>query len=686
MGLYYLRPNSIVSNTGGWSGTFTDIDDEVPFVSPDANVMAKSTVGVSASAFTAGASPMRAALAIARITFHWQLSCGSGNVVWGGNFGGFGIGFPGLSFSGTNVGSASATVNPGTGKPFTVAELDAANFSCQVEDPTGGSAQNAHVHYFYVLVEFTPSPVADPVRKRATRSLRQSARPSQAVEISVPIQAGNVRMLGVLPVSHPDFPSSDGQGAGIEIHQRRPSIVLARRYDPAGYLFRMTALDMVPGAGFHSLYRSLRSKSPAAATLAGVARSDGGLSDQMLRNSRAWVKTVDGRIVGLGTDEFKTEKRGTLFEPALDNHLLRSSFVSGVTGLTAIGAAGQSTADTTDLLFAASETANSLKIARNATAEDQGRSWPATAAWSTNQKGVLSIDYKNDSGVAVYARLQRSSDGFYLNAAGAFVSGVQNIALPVKTTRSPENRYRSPVFDVGSGTPTLTLSIVHLSADASGTTSHVYHVQLDKGTWASSRKVNDASIVASANDLYTIKATRAPLGIPNERGTIFALVCADWNSADETGNHRILDLRFNNMASNREVVRYQNGQWLAGRQIPTGGDAIASLSGSVTRGTFYVVARRHVSDRGELGLARGTVSIFVNGVRGTDAATTPSAAGAQYSPVVSFPADLIVGASSQGGGQQEWGGSIAELLATPLVLDDDQIADFSARLLATAAG
>ena len=226
-------------------------------------------------------------------------------------------------------------------------------------------------------------------------------------------------------------------------------------------------------------------------------------------------------------------------------------------------------------------------------------------------------------------------------------------------------RWLSKVIDVGAGTPTLTPSIVHRTADASGTISHAYHLQIELGRSATSRIITQAAAVTRDEDSLKIENFTGKLVYDPARLTGYVEVIPNFNSADLAAG-QVLDIvqAFKDV-NNYDWLYYDQfyGSFMF-KRIVGGVSYFAVKVQALTRGTAYRLGFRATGADAEEDLAAFTISIFVDGVKGTDAVP-----GATWTPGASEY--LYIG----GAGVSGWDGLIRQLVIRPFVFSDDEMLD-----------
>jgi hypothetical protein len=95
-----------------------------------------------------------------------------------------------------------------------------------------------------------------------------------------------------------------------------------------------------------------------------------------------------------------------------------------------------------------------------------------------------------------------------------------------------------------------------------------------------------------------------------------------------------------------------------------GSTVTATKTATVTRGTKYAIACRWTGVEGELDLAAYTVSVFVDGVKGTDATSA--------APTFTSPETFFRG--SDGSLARQANGVMGEIRVFPQALTDEEMA------------
>jgi hypothetical protein len=143
-------------------------------------------------------------------------------------------------------------------------------------------------------------------------------------------------------------------------------------------------------------------------------------------------------------------------------------------------------------------------------------------------------------------------------------------------------------------------------------------------------------------------------------------VTPDWSSADlaSTEDQYIYWMETNGGADH-DALYYDAsaGAWVFERKVGAS-TYTASKTASVTRGTTYAIASRWTGVEAELGLTAYTVSVFVDGVKGTDATSA--------APTFTSPEVLYRGSDSSFA--KHINAAVREVRILPYAPTDEEIA------------
>jgi hypothetical protein len=455
-------------------------------------------------------------------------------------------------------------------------------------------------------------------RQAASRRLRGRRLPSGVIEANVPsLRYLDYELGSLLSLSHPDLPSTDGRGADVKAWQRWPVVLVGRetQEQQGNEVLRLRDLrDYL--VTFWEPGKTDRNPGDYSDGLAGLT-SGGGRT--WYRSSSAWVRTPATTVTKVLAYADKLDVDGLLLERAGTNELIQSAFKNGTfTGWTGSGS-GTIVADTEELLFdpATSGVAQSAKFtAGNPITTELKLVSTATATIAASTVCRLAIWHDDDSGAALSYYLQRGFDSkYWRDSDQTWQASKTWNALPVTASRA---RHSSKQIDVGGSGTTLTLAVGVPTTGTVGQINHLYHVQLEKQKWPSSAIVSEGTTYTRTADQLLIQMAAGTEEWPPERGTFRAKVQPAWSAADVAENHTVAYAQHD--ASNYDWLYYDgvNMRWVFERKA--GGTTYrATKSASPVAGTVYTLAARWTSSLGEFGFPTYTISVFVDGTKGTDA-------------------------------------------------------------------
>jgi hypothetical protein len=568
-------------------------------------------------------------------------------------------------------------VNPATSALFTKAQLDDIQVIIRTQD-TSGAVDSVRLTQTYLEVTYQPIPAGiSPARQIGAHRLRMYRRPLEEMPIDVPLAMLDLELGDDLSVTHPAGPNDAGDGWGAtnwkrRLHQLREESIdlnaMTVTYRTRGRRqFLCTDWDTAVTA---------RSSSQVED---GVARLTVGGTVTHTRASNAWVDDPGSRLITLkAVNEKPYSYAGTtgygalLMESSATNYLVHSSAAAGATAVAALtvglgsGTFAEESAPT-QALFSADVSDYAYKFtAGSPHAADKRVTWPATASINANTDVRFSIDYMDTGTVAgdrLTYRIQRASDSNYWNdSTGAWGVGAVDNPLTLAATRT---RAWSKVIDVGGSNTTLTVTLATLSGGTAARVDRVYHVQLENLAWVTSHIVTGASTYTRALQTYTVTNTSGKRPLNSTGGTWMCRIVPHYTAADAlaTGTDLyFLDLTYD--ASNWFRIYYDVSAGNLLFEIRAAGTTTtATKAWSPTRGTTYKLAGRWTSSAGELDLTARTHSIFIDGVKGTDATRAAD-------PTVST-SDLYRWGNSSGAAAN---GYVSRWLLTQAVYSDAEIA------------
>jgi hypothetical protein len=467
-------------------------------------------------------------------------------------------------------------------------------------------------------------------RDVGSRYLAINSEPPIKIAAKVTPEVMSTPVLSNVAISHRALPSWDGKGVGYERWQRTTARILESQIGG----------DLTCTLGLRDTRRTSRILRcrlvPRTTGLKGdgIAIAAKSAVAAFFRDSNAWIADPgDGRYVSITPEQIKWARGGLLIEGAAKNNLLRSSFKSGLTGLTQTLGSGAIALDTTaPLAFDLVETPNGCKLTAG-TPTATTLAWPATASIAANTKVRFWCHYRSLDNTTLGWKLQRGVDSWYWNNAGnTWQSGTVTNTFAGGADQSEILRPGSRIFSVGTGATTLTLTMVE-GPSASSSRHILYHLELNDDAQAAtllcagSPIMTDTAVYTRAVDQFVFNGVSNVYGVfPTDpdhfHTTIRTIVVPEWDSADIASNAPTIWWATGSTGNGPSLV-HDGTSWKVYADT-AGGTPAVSLAGSVVAGQVYDITVRFTSHLdGELGLPADTVTLFVNGVSASGTYTHP---------------------------------------------------------------
>ncbi len=616
-------------------------------------------------------------------------------------------------FGGVDVDQARVSLNAATGREtseleFEVTFLRPGGGQWLIDDINNLNAGISDINWttnpprlleLWVEVTYaeTPSQLPAP-REVASRILRQNRTQRDTMTGKVPPEFLDLELLTDFGVVHADASAEGGAGYQLEKWKRGlfrlESIEVDMNAEIGdGLIYTISGTDLREYAV--NLWDDGRALS-AGPLQDGAALLDGGQARTFTRGSPAYVNDPsDARVVGVQYDLEAIARRGIyigrLLEGASKNYLHYSSFADGGgAGTLPVGAIGYNGSaidfvEYTDWSQTELFDPNVSRYYVRFTGWTSGSPasdhlmvrWEASDIVPAGTDLYLSIDRRHLGGSSGHAELvvalQRSFDSLYYQWDGTWGAAVA-LSTVAPTSAAVVNRYSSfGVIPSGANDSTFVLRIGFEKTLPNNKVAYLYHVQLEENPWASSRIVTGAAGVTRSAALLSYENPQANRIWSADRGGFSCKVLPDWSEpVIGAGAFKTLAFCYHN-ANNYALIAWDKdgAQWIF--QVVVGGvsaQAFKSTSGTpVSNAVPTAIAARWTSSVGELGLTAYTLSIFVDGVKGTDAV----AAG----PMVELDASDGVGAGLYLGSKNGiyfLDGIVWDVEIVPFVQTDDEIA------------
>jgi hypothetical protein len=558
--------------------------------------------------------------------------------------------------------------NPATGLPWSQADLTALIVG---HEQKLNATETARLTQLHVAVDYVAgaalSPAALEVGSRILRFLR---RDLILPEIAGPLTWADAELLEDLAYSNVAYPDVRGAGKGSQLWERALLRALSLTIDLDRLTCSRKTFDLL-GYLCH-FWDSGASEAAASAAAPSAARLNVGVLRFFERGSKAWVENAAAAVQGgaqlieVGADVEKIELAGNLIEPAAQNDLLYSAFSAGAfTGWTIDG---NVVPDTGDLLWHPTVSLQSARFARVGTANC--RLHQTTAAYSGGEHLTFSGWHKDHTGTGLGWSAQRSTDGFFWNDTteswqAAFVMNT----FPIVSV--PERHHSRPiVLSAGAQTVTVVL-FAELAADQE---NQVYAVQLEEGRYPTSQIFTAAAVAPRQADVLRIQNDAGITSWFYDQGTAGVTWTPEMDSDPTIVEDSVLlntsrpegeggeDLWWD-----RVFYRPSTGLMCFERRIDEV-SYLATKAVTLVRGQPVRVVARATGWAGELGLPPNTLSIFVDGVKGTDAEAPAQAPNGPW---------LDIGSADEFGTMKFFaGGHLRDINIIPQVLPDEAIPDW----------
>lgn len=542
-------------------------------------------------------------------------------------------------------------------------------------------------------------------RSRASRRLWEFRRPPNLATLhTVSLDVIDVELLKDVTAIHPLGIRPGGAGWGEETYERGELRVMQRDLSVDEMALSLVCRDLrhhrvtlalgclsVPGGnvergdGLLVVAGDLRVASIAATK----SWLTGGANQVVESRSSSERLLLAADAVGGGEGPYAYND-GMLLESEVTNLLLRSSFISGTTGLTLTGSgtSGRLISATTpaEPYFDASVTPNQLSFNGGTVAAALYATWPVVAI-AANQKFCLAVWFDDDAVNALQYQLQRSTDNWYWdNVGGAWGAGAtwnfwDNAFQALQKTISYHVWGRkTDLIDFGGSAGNLTVRIGEESC-VTGVIKNLYHVQLQsESAVVTTPVVTNTSTVRRAMSALAITPA-VGVGTPTDdignsvfvsedSYTILAEFVPLWEPAYVTAGSVKTLLNQEIAAGNLRVWIYWDkatASWV----FSTSTSPVSATHNPAINIRAKLACR--MADPADGGAAVWSKSIFLNGVL---AASVVAAAGANdnYGPRVCYVGrrynDEAAGTSIHGGIDS----IIRRLVVVPYAMTDAEIA------------
>ena len=515
---------------------------------------------------------------------------------------------------------------PGGGS-WTDDDFRDASFEFGIKHKSNGGANECTS--LWLEVKYVPEEeYIEALREVFSRKLRRSRFPEDTYSLPVPIEFLALELLDDLNISHDSLPRAATLLQNLAVDQlvKDWQRMYALHIKQTVNLNDMSMVVDFSNAEPHICYFWCTEKLPFAVSDKedGLAIMDVGSLWTFTRDSVAWLEQSDGRVVPVSSNLEKRNHIGYLSEDGNTDLILNSNFQDGYASIwtQTLGGTGTIANDTTVLIFPVSVTPQSCKITKGTgdTYQTQG----SLSVLAGDGYRTLAIYYITESGsIPLGWRLQRASDSWYWNdSTPGWQSGsvFNQFAGSATWTRG----FSAPI--VADATTTWTLDF-GCTTGLEGDGVWVGQVDLVLGRYICSPLITDNSgTFTSQNDTrkgVLTDASPVRQQYPARRVTGRLTLTAE-NAASRMGTNDKLILiygQIDNTGNNYDYVYYEkpagNARIVYERKLSGQSAVLATKEFDLARGTAYEIGWR-ATYQGELNLSNYTLSVFVDGVKGTD--------------------------------------------------------------------
>lgn len=616
-----------------------------------------------------------------------------------------------------------------------VAEGQAGN---GVPPTTGGSSASLDAALIDVEVEGTPADlVIDPLRQVISRHLRLRRRPRRApVKLPAAGRLLNAAAGDTAYVDDPRWPAGSGSGAGAVDWDARPVFITRRSESPLLHTGELEGEDL--REVYADFWSPLHTDLAADDQWTGIAWVDRGGGKTVARAQGGWIlRPNDFLLRDAASGKWRITPWGLMICGGTASglgassgettwHLLNSTFSQGTggegtslpnadtTGATSwtVGKSGTATvvvkADSSFLLDV-SGYRRAIRITNGAPyASNLGNLTQAVAGFTTTQRVRVGIKFRMVSGNPANLRflLRRTTAPTDWNestqawAAAAVRNTLASGGAGKASFRLVGDHYEYWTSDItvgGAGAQTLTVEVGSIAQDnAAADIFAVSLISTGAATGAQAPVIRreflatQGTALTQAFDEVTLDNQADYRVYQEARGTLTAMAVPLWDHEDLPDGARKYLIGAKNTAGpvffDVDTIHYHRidattGEWVFDRTVNAGASSavfpVSSSSGTLPRYlTAVKLSARRTSSAGDLGLTALTLSLFVNGVKGTDAVGLAS---------ILNPALVALGRGVKTSGatdtcEKSFDGILAHLEIVPFCLTDAEIARRHAQL------
>ena len=524
-------------------------------------------------------------------------------------------------------------------------DLRDASFEWGIEHKFNGESNNCTS--LYVVVGYIPSDVfISGFREIFSRKLRRSRTPEETYTAAVPLEFLATEILDTLSISHEALPRAATMLENIEAHQlmedwtRQYALCVGQRVN----LNDLTmAIDWENQEPTHAAIWSTDVLPGAVAdTLDGLAQFDMGSLHAFARAQVAHIQQKDERIATVEAGLPKMNHLGYLADESRTNLVKNSNFQDGFDSIYTQTLNSGTIENDTSVLFFSNEVSFPqschIVMGTDVTYQTQG----SMSVTSTDEFRTVAIYHKDGAGAQVMSwRLQRASDSYYwddTDEAWEVASVWNTLSNSTEITRDVSN----PIICDVSTTWTLDFGV---ATGLQNDEVWVGQVDCTEGPYVVAPIITDdsATVTMPEDDRTIVLDATGDAAVrqqwPAARGTVrMTLEIENATARMQDGDY--LTLMYGQVGSSGNdfdamVLRKEaatNPQLLFGRKRNGVAAVIAVKEVDLDRGDVVEVAARWTG-AGELELEDYTLSVFVDGVKGTDTTSASHSTTEKYTEI-----------------------------------------------------
>lgn len=492
-------------------------------------------------------------------------------------------------------------------------------------------------------VDLIPDKI-DSARNTGSRRLRLLRKPVPFLEVGLPPQFADVRILGDMTVNHNAIPRI-AETLGFERWDKSLFRAFKKRIGHATDIVTITGLDMREFMSTLWVTGQTRTRGQSAD---GMAVLTPGVNLQFIRATNDYQVAPAGDLLQeLNGDEPPTGLDGILIQNSATNLLSNSAFSEGAPNVFTewdqlIGAGGAVAENLEAPLFeddVAGNAPRSIELTTPTTPSDGTILQQETLIERGDSGSPLDVNYvvsvwhKDNDDTPLSVAVQVFDHGFatenfnWLDGDWASTGGVRWFDLPLRSVPTYDRCQGSlqNMHDIPGSVDPVSFRIMIGNRDTTGNINTVYAAQVEGGTLQSKTAARyptnfiltrNGPVVRDGMQFFINNEAQRPVYPANLRGTFAIEFVPLWDSADlprYVGARRYV-YGFVVDAFNEDSFYYDSDteSFVFLRKIAGVSKSVTLFYPQVTRGLPVQVATRWISELGDLGETPFSFSFFIN--------------------------------------------------------------------------